>query len=193
MRLYSAELIRWLIHFFRYERIDFTMFSEPLMQIFIGDLEESDEDMDKQDLVKLWRSGRTSTYFDILLHRFNGYVRSMPTSERFQFVATIISAFDPPVLTLRKIELCRGNASRHDITLEQFYRLHKSDVLHHVAKALTYRKTSTDLDLWAEIGVTAIQNGADPVTIVNGRTPLPHVLLAQPLRASIQWLSMRSI
>lgn len=193
MRLYGAELIRWLIYFPRYGRIDFTTFSEPLMQIIIGDLEEFDEDMDKQDLVKLWRFGRTSTYFDIFLHRLNGYVRSMPTSERFRFVASILSAFDSPALTLRKIELCRGNASRHDITLQQFYELHGSELLHHVAKALIYHKISADLDLWTEIGVTAIQNGADPVTVVDRHTPLFNSLSAWPLRASMQWLSMTTI
>lgn len=193
LRLYGAELEQWLICLIYTQSIAFPGFSERLMQIFIGDLEEFDADMDKQGLAELWRLGNTSTYFEILLRRFNGSVRSLPASERFQFVAATISAFDPPILTLRKIELCGGNVSRHDIVLKQFYVLHGSEVLHQVAQALTYHGTSAHLNLWTEIGVTAIQNGANPVTVVDRRTPLLRLLLGRPLRASVLRLSMRSI
>ena len=149
--------------------------------------------MCKQDFARLWLRCGTSTCFDILLHRFNGFVRSMPTSERFRFVANIISAFDPPVLTLRKIELCSEGISRRESVLKQFYMLHGSEVLHRVARALVYQEESAHLDLWTDIGVTAIQNGADPVTVRDGRTPLLLVLLAPSPRAMSLCLSMRSI
>lgn len=198
LRLCGAELHSALIGWFKKDNrrilVSPTIFSERVMQTLIPpNREEFDAGMDKQVFAELWHSGHASTYFDILLRKFNGLVRSMPISERFQFVATIISCFDPPVLTLRKIELCGGNVSRHDIVLKQFYMLHGSEVLHHVAKALIYHETSAHLDLWTDIGVTAIQNGADPVTVVDRRTPLLRVLWTRPLRASIQWLSMGPI
>lgn len=191
--LHGAELIQWLNLILGYRRQSFPAFSDRLMQIFIGDLEESDVEMCKQDFAKLWLRCGTSTCFDILLHRFNGFVRSMPTSERFRFVANIISAFEPPVLTLRKIELCSEGISRREIVLKQFYMLHRSEVLHRVARALVYQEENAHLDLWTDIEATAIQNGADPVTVSDGRTPLLVVLLAPSPGAMRLCLSMRSM
>ncbi|GAB7324210.1 hypothetical protein MBLNU13_g07570t1 [Cladosporium sp. NU13] len=187
LRLYGAELTQWLIYT---KIIAIPGLKERLMRILIGDLEEFDADMDKQGFAELWRLGHNSTYFEILLRRFNGFVRSMPTSERFQFVAATISALDSPVLTLRKLELCRGNTSPHDTILKQFYVLHGSEVLHHVAQALSYHQTSAHLDLWTDIGVTAIQNGADPVTVVDRQSPLlgnPSVFMCLPIRQKTQY------
>jgi hypothetical protein len=188
VRLYGAELhsaLRtWLDKLYVAGHSDLI---EQLMQIFIDDLEESDANMDKQGFARIWRSCHTSTCLDILLRRFNGFVRSMPTSDRFRFIADIISSRDSPVLTLKKIKLCGGNASLHE-----FYVLHGSEVLHHVARAFMEYQASAHLDLWTGIGVTAIQNGADPVAVVHRRTPLLQFLFRQPPLESEHMLSTRS-
>jgi hypothetical protein len=164
-----------------------------LIKIFIDDLEEFDANMDKEGFTSIWRSCHTSTCLDILLRKFHGFVRSMPTSERFRFIADIVSSHDSPVVILKKIELCGGNTSPSDIVLGEFYTSHGSDVLHHVARAIVYHRTSAHLDIWIGIGVTAIQNGADPVTVIYRRTPLVLFLYAQPPLEAEHMLSMRSI
>jgi hypothetical protein len=167
--------------------------SEHLMQIFIDDLEEFDANMDKQGFAMIWRSCHTATHLDFLLRRFSGFVRSMPTSERFRFIANIISSRDSPVLTLKKIELCGGITSPSDIVLGEFYTLHGSEVLHHVAEALVYDDTSAHLDFWTRIGLNAIQNGADTVHVVGKRTPLLQSLVKGPPLGLEHMFPMESI
>jgi hypothetical protein len=176
VRLYGTELLTMLwIWLSGIETLGSPNVGEHLMQIFVDDLEEFDANIDRQGFTRIWRSCHTSAWLDILLRRFDGFVRSMPTSERFRFITDIISSRDSPVVIFNKIELCGGNASLHE-----FYMLHGSMVLHHVARALTEYQASAHLDLWTGIGVTATQNGADPVTVVNQRTPLLRFLFKQP-------------
>jgi hypothetical protein len=131
------------------------------MQMFIRDLDESDE---ATNFDWVWQFCRTSASLDILSHNFVEFIQRKSTSELVHFVRSILNDNDSAALFLKKIEICHGTAySNSDTVLECFCQEYGGDVLYYVADALSARRhvPALELELWIQIGVTAMQNGAD--------------------------------
>jgi hypothetical protein len=159
---------------------------EQLMRIFVRDLHDSDE---ATYFEWIWQCCRTSASLDILLDNFVEFIQRMSTSERVHFVRSILSRLDSAALFLKKIEICHGAAySNGDTALDYFCQAFGGDILYYVADALSERDhvSTSNLELWTRIGVTAMQNGAALLAasrhiarnfMCNCCTPLLHLLL----------------
>ena len=138
--------------------------SEQLIQMFVGDLVQLDADIDVQMLAGVWSYCNSPKCQDILLGHFAKAIQRMSMPARRRFVRQIIDPSDSAVVFLRKIELCRASASLDNAAaLDDFCKEYGDLVLHYVAGVFGSHVAHSDLALWTRIGVTAMQNGADPV------------------------------
>ena len=148
--------------------------------MFIGDLDDFDADLDLRDLEDIWQSCRSPTSLDMLLRISAGVIQNMSALERFDFVRTIIGDKDSAVLFMRKIEICAVSGFACGLTtLDRFCQTHGKTVLTNVACALGEHVARSDVNLWTQIGVTAIKNGTDPVTTAVHDRPLLCTLLSR--------------
>ena len=164
VRFYGVELYEQLANWIIYAGSPYRV--EQLLRIALHDLDDSDADVNLRSLVGLLYHCQTPSSVDMLLERCAGIIRNMSALDLVRFALSTIREleFEPAASFMRKVEICDGLGLPHGLTtLDFFCRVCGGDVLSSVAFAFGRCVTSSELDLWTHIGVTAIKNGADPV------------------------------